>query len=344
MKILVVRTDHIGDVLLSFPALKVLRDNYPQAHITLLVGSWGKDIASLASEHYDELMVFDIPWGRRKSRESWIDTWKFAKSLRGNSHDLSLNFRPDLKTAVFNYLIHAKKRVGLDLPRTRWAHTLTVPMDTSIHALEMNLKLLEGLGCKYSRVEWGLRPCNGDASGVQSLLARCGVEADEPYIVLAPFAGYPAKELSVDKWCEIARSLSADTGMRLVVSGTTGNRADAEVIASAAGGLGVNLAGEISVKELVCLMSDARATVCVDSSPMHISAAVGTPTVALFGPTDPNMWGPYRVPHRIISVQCDCVRPCRRMRCADSKCLDPISAADVTAATKDLLASGNDNG
>ena len=147
------------------------------------------------------------------------------------------------------------------------------------------------------------------------------------YAVIVPGARWQTKQWPAERFARLASML----GIRSVIVGSAADYQTAKVIEAASGGKALSIAGETDIRELICIIKDARYMITNDSGPMHIAAACGVPVIAIFGPTSPVLTGPYGSNNIIVQASADC-SPCRKRKCDDMKCMKEITVEQVMEA------------
>jgi heptosyltransferase-3 len=331
-RVLVIKLKQPGDVLLSTPVLAALKEAWPESQVTYLVPRGTED---MVADHpqLSGLMVVD------RWRQTWRETWRFLKDLRRRRFDLVLELSGGDRGAFYSLAAGATERLGFARGgKSPWQHacfTQTLPLPPlRMHMVEHNLQLLRPLGIKPQRPRlqffWHLHV----ESRVQEMLQALHLQPGG-FVVLHPGAGWRFKCWTPSGYARIIEALQGERGLPVVL---TASRAALEgellaAILAAAKVTPFNLAGRLSLKELGALISRARFFFGVDSAPMHLAAAVGTPVVALFGPSGDFNWGPWGEGHLVIKKDWDCI-PCGRDGCQGSKvsrCLTEITPEEVWA-------------
>jgi lipopolysaccharide heptosyltransferase II len=258
--------------------------------------------------------------------------------LRRRRYDAVLDLQGLLKSAVYVVAAGAPVRVGLADARegARWVFTHQVPVPPQpVHAVERYLALAAAVDAREAVRDFTIPLGSEELEAAQRLLA----DLPRPCVALHPAARWETKLWEVERWRTLAASLAGE-GAGVVV---TGSPADASAAAAVCEGLRPaprSLAGRLSLKGLAAVLRSVDLMITVDSGPMHIAAAVGTPVVALFGPTDPARTGPLG-PGRVLREPLPC-SPClqRQCRIAETRrCMRDLDVADVLAAARDLLAA-----
>jgi len=338
-RILVIKLKHIGDVLLTTPVLTALKETWPGARITVLVP---RGTEAMLTDHPAVTAILTVD----RERGSWRETAYLLWTLRRRRFEVVLELSGGDRGAFYAWLTGAPVRLGFEHPRRagwqrRWAFTRLLPAPPARwHTVEQNLALVRALGVepREPRLEFFW---DAAADGrVRDLMARHGLQ-DKHFAVVHPAARWLFKTWTVAGYARVIEALERKWG--LAVTLTSGPdprelRLIADILAQTAT-QPVNLAGGLSLKELGALIARARLFLGVDSAPMHLAAAVGTPTVAIFGPTGEYNWRPWGPGHAVITKDLDC-RPCGRDGCEGSKisrCLTELSAADVLAGVEEVL-------
>ncbi len=370
MNILIVKLSAIGDVIHTLPALAALRRLYPAADITWVVEEAAAD---LLRDHpaLDRVLV-----SRRKSwlgevRRGRIaaplaEMRAFLRALRCRPYDLVIDFHGLLKSAVVVALSGGRRRLGYDSLQEMSGlfYTEKIPEDMAKHAVDRYLDFIRPLAreahARYDsliaapsfaiaigrahqrRVDALLAehaPLLATAGGREENGRTAGAAGGEPpairFVAVNPVAFWETKLWEEEKFAGLCDRIRRETGLPVILTGGAAGPLDR--IRARMKTEAVNLGGRTTLRELACLYERAALVVTTDSGPMHLAAAMGTPLVALFGPTDPVRTGPYGKGHRVIRRSLACM-PCFRKRCETTACMREISVEEVLTAVKEQLA------
>lgn len=341
---LVIKLRHHGDVLLTSPVFAALKRAQPACEIDALVYA---ETAPMLTGHPAIACLHAID--RRQGKSGLFSELQLFSTLRARRYDLLIHLtenwrgawlarflRPRCAVAIFSSI-----RPPARLWRRAFTHLAPLPPLGNRHTVECHLDALRRLGIRPRREDTGLVfvPGSEAEARVAALLAAHDLSTGE-WVHLHPASRWMFKAWTVEGYARLIERLG-ERGQRVVV--TTGpdprEIAFAAEIRARCRVAPVDLAGQLSLKELGALIARARLSIGVDSLPMHLAAAVGTPVVALFGPSNEREWGPWRVPHRIVSADFSC-RPCRLDGCGGGKfaeCLGAVTVDDVLAAVDTLL-------
>jgi heptosyltransferase-2/heptosyltransferase-3 len=349
-RILIIRPDHLGDLLFLGPAMRWLRARLPEAHIALAIGPWGKPALPGLAGTYDELIEIPFPAFERGLRANTVQRWellfRWAKRLKSGDYDAALIARPDhWWGAMLARFAGIPQRLGFDTPETAPWLTQTLPAAHE-HAATSNLRLVAALTGDALHPDPTAHPLRfhltprdlGDADKL--LFDIFGVDDVHPLAVIHPGSGAAIKLWEPEKWREIARRL-ADAGVRVLVTGGPDETELTRTVAAVPSGNVVDVGGQTSFATLAALLYRADIALGPDSGPLHLAVAAGTPTVHLYGPADPALFGPWGDPARHIVIQSDwdCA-PCGKFDWPDlpaHACVRDIPVDGVWAATRLLL-------
>lgn len=353
---LVIKLRHHGDVLLTSPVFQVLKNRAPHIECDALVYH---DTREMLTGHPAISNVFTIDRGWKKLNPLAQARHELAllRALRARHYDLVIHLTEHPRGAWLTRLLRPKFSVaqraqgineGRDsrLWKTSFTHTFPSPKATFRHTVETNLDALRRVGIYPQAAEKRLVLVPGAAAEkkVDEIMALHNISARR-FIHIHPTSRWFFKTWPAEKFAQLILELGKG-GERVVLTAAPASD-ERDMIAAIKKELKapvVDLTGSLSLKELAALTARARAFVGVDSAPMHMAAAMQTPTVALFGPSGEAHWGPWGVKHRLVVSQDPrhTCRPCGNDGCGGSKvseCLVELPVAQVQAALNDLLAA-----
>jgi ADP-heptose:LPS heptosyltransferase len=346
-RVLAMRLDNIGDVVMLAPALRALRESLPQAEITLMASSGGSQVASMLP-WVDHVLVHDASW-QDISPENLLDSRQeidLIEQLREHQFSMAVIFtsfsQSPFPAAYACYLAGIPYRAGFskEFGGGVLSHFSPSPAD-ELHQVDRNLKLLETIGIYAQNNRPELYISNDVQERVNELLYSVRVNPQMPFIVLAPGAGCPARRYDPLRFAEATRILAAQTELHLVVVGSERESESLGPVLQVAeenlyGNLH-SLVGKTSVPELAAIIEQASLTIAHNSVPMHIADAFGCPMVILYSGTDlVSQWMPRHAPARLLCHPVFC-SPCYNYICPfDMKCLE-IRPEEVAIAALEVL-------
>src|SRR6266850_1134105 len=336
---LVIKLRHHGDVLLASPVISLLKNREPRMEVDALVYD---DTAPMLEGHpaLSQLHVVGRGWKEAGSIARFSKEKKLFGKMRARRYDLLIHLSEQPRGAWLARTLGARFSVAPAISgRGRfWAKSFThlYPLAPRRHQVELNLDALRRIGVQPAMAERKVVFTTGfDAEKKINQLV------EKPFIHLHPASRWRFKCWPAEKNAELIDRFSLE-GHRVVITAAPDpdEQVLIEEILQKTKSKPLNLAGKLSIKELGALTARARLFVGVDSMPMHLAAAMGTPTVALFGPSGESEWGPWNVERRIVTTVHTC-RPCGLDGCGGGKvseCLTFLPVDAVHAAARELLA------
>lgn len=349
---LVIKLRHHGDVLLSSPVFSVLKTYAPQAEIDALVYAETAEMLSLHPA-IAQLHRIDRNWKKRGAFQHLAAEWQLLQALRSRHYDLVVHLTDHPRGAWIARACGARWAVTRRIGgrgfwwRNAFSHTYPTPGNALRHTVELHLDALRCIGIQPTPEERRLTLVAGEEAEarVAGLLAGLGLK-DTPFIHIHPASRWLFKCWRADRMAALIDRLH-DSGHTVVLSAAPDATEQKMIdgIQAQTGKPAASLAGQLSLKELAALTARARLFIGVDSAPMHIAAAMGTPAVALFGPSGDKEWGPWDGPlgtsHRVVTSTAHACRPCGLDGCAGGKisdCLASLPLEPVWQAVQELLA------
>ncbi len=351
-RVLVIRPDHLGDLLLTTPALGLLRAALPDGRITALVGPWARP-ALAGRPEIDTVRTCAFPgFTRQPPGQPWAPYWQLiteARRLRRDRYDIALVLRADhWWGAALAAYAGIPLRLGYGVAESRAFLTHALPPDLAQHSVTENWRavvaLLGVLGVPQPAS--GPEPVvaapspAGQAAAARFLRER-GVPAETPLVAIHPGTGASVKLWPAAYWSAVADALGRRLGARIIL---TGSRAERDLVAAVRAGMqtdAVDATGALDWDGLAGLFARCTLVLGVDSGPLHLAAAVGVPSVHVFGPTAPARFGPRgRGAHEIVRSALPCspcgnllAPPCgARTEPACMRAIHPMAVIDAALA------------
>jgi len=334
--ILIVKLSAIGDVVHALPVAYALRKNFPAARITWVVEKPAYDLVA-NNPCIDEVIVFDKP-----KFKTWIGLWQnapaFSRLLKTHKFDVALDLQAIFKGSAISFFSGAPQRfVYCDTRELSGLVSKRIcgPNQTG-HVVERYLDVVRALGCTVDEVVFPIAITAGEVESATAIATEAGLDIARPYVVLSPGANWPNKRWPVRLFALLADKLNQE-GLVPVLTGGPGDQPLAEVIFASAATHIIDLTGKTSLKQLAYIIKQSRAFVGGDTGPMHLAAALATPVVAMYGPTDIVRNGPYGSGHKTLVVPLECAGCWRRQCPKGLDCLEEITVDSVYAAVDEVL-------
>ena len=334
-RILIIKPSSLGDIIHSLPVLHSLRIRFPKAHLGWFIHErW----ANILSGHPDLNEI--IPWSFR-----WSGLPRLLKVFRGKKFDLAVDLQGLFRSGVISYLSGAKVRVGFKNGREGstlfYTHPVAVPINP-MHALDRYLLVAKSLGAAQTEPVCIIPISREDEQTVNQLLKNIGLLDTQHFVAVSPTARWWTKRWPIDRFAQLT-DLIQDSGFPVVLFGGESDIPEIQRLQALTRTSPLSVAGQTTLKQLAAFLKRSSLLITNDSGPMHLAAAVGTPVVALFGPTDPVRTGPYPhlsplIMHTIIRKPVEC-SPCLSKRCrvGDHRCMATIDVTEVFERSRKIL-------
>ena len=372
--ILIIKLRHIGDVLLTIPAIRAVRERFPDACIVALVNKGTEEMLT-ENPLLDAVMTFDRGILKLPIHKRLMNEIAFARKIRAMGFDLTIDLTAGDRPAIYSYISGARYRIAYDPGKKGfWGKSylythLGKRTEGRNHMVLENLNLVRQFGIDADNLSVNMFFSDRDRQYVDELLSKNGLKPSTPLIHLHPTSRWIFKCWRDESMAEIIDFCEDSMNTRIVITSSSDRREMDKIkcIMDHVKSSPINLSGMLTLKQLAALSQRASLFFGVDSAPMHIAAAVGTPVVALFGPTGAFNWGPWgnnqksevrsqksekipyperngmqrSEPHTVIQRDWDCI-PCGEDGCKGSKisdCLEDIGVDEVKKIIERYLES-----
>lgn len=301
--ILCIRPDNMGDLLMSSPAISALKSTF-QCKITVLTSVMGAVIVSSIPD-IDDYIVFDAPWVKATGTDHFE---KLVQQLKEQHFDAAVIFtvfsQNPLPAALLAYLADIPHRIAYC--RENPYHLLThwvpdaEPYSFVQHQVTRDLELVAAIGATTTNRQLRLKIEEERWTRVQEQLKQAGVNIERPWILLHPEVSEEKRQYPLEDWITAAKQLSTVTGYQLLVTGKeprTGNEQDHHTLARAASA--ISLSGLLDLESFIVLIKHSALLISVNTGPVHLAAAAGTPVLVLYAMTNPQHT-PWMTPHKVL--------------------------------------------
>jgi lipopolysaccharide heptosyltransferase II len=341
--LLCIRLDAIGDVLMTTPAIRALKQVDRQ--ITLLTSSAGAEIASLVPE-IDRVISYDPPWMKATApRLNCQPELEMVEYLRSSHFDAAVIFtvfsQNPLPSAFLCYLANIPLRLAHchENPYQLLTNWILDPEPSCgiRHEVRRQLDLVASIGYQVDDQRLSLQVSDSHFQKVRSLLTTLKLNLNQPWVVIHPGATAASRRYPAAGFAEVAHRLVIDLHHQVVFTGTTAERELVENIRSAMGTDSYSLVGCLELADLAALLAIAPLLIANNTGPVHMAAAVGTPVVDLYALTNPQHT-PWEVPHRVLFHDVPC-KFCYKSICPEGHhhCLQQVTPEAIVQATYELL-------
>lgn len=342
--IAIVRLSAIGDVLNCTPVAAALRAAAPRCRIIWIVSPGAADMV-LTNPDIDEVFVWSRQhWEellrRGRFRMAWQAYKQLKLELKKRHIDIALDVHGLFISGVVTLATGAPRRIGLGgTKELNWAFmTEQAPVcPAQTHVIRRYLSILQPLGIVSDNTQMVLHVPATARRFAQEFLARAGVGPDERILAINPATTWASKNWPPEYYAEVIAAVHPK--LRVLLCGGPDDRRLGRFIVEQAGVPVVDAIGATSLLELAALLERCSALICGDTGPLHMAVALGTPTVSIFGPTDPRRHGPLNGRHIVLQSQGNC-RNCYKYHCRHpaESCMRAVTPAAVLQALDELLA------
>jgi len=335
--ILFIKQSSLGDIVHALPVAHALKRCFPGCHLGWVVERGLEAIlerdAAIGRIHPIHIPSTSEPDARWpvyfKALSATVAVLRSLRnSFRSQPYDLILDLHASFRSGLFALMNPGGTRIGFDDARelnTLFQHRLLKVASRSMHAVEKNLLFCHFLGCAPQKEDFYLATSPADEQQAVEFLGASGIVPGQRFVYINPAARWQSKFWIPARWSALCDRLEA-AGIRTIFGGSPGDLAHINpIVAGMAQGRANIAAGRLSLPASIALMKKAAAYVGVDTGPMHIAAMVGTPVVALFGPTHPERVGPYGMNNVVVRAEgLDCLC-CRKRDCGHQQCMEGIT-------------------
>jgi lipopolysaccharide heptosyltransferase II len=349
-KILCIRLDSLGDLLMTTPAIRAIKESLPGSEITLLTSPTGAQPAGFIPE-VDEVIAYEAPW--MKASPSQADSSKdlaMIRRLKSAKFDAAVLFtvysQSPFPAALLTYLADIPLRLAHC--RENPYHLLThwvkesEPEQQVRHEVRRHLDLVASIGCRPQDEHLRFQVPEKSCQAVKGYLEAAGLDRSRPWFVLHPGVSAPSRQYPPEHYAQAARQLALEDGWQVVLSGSESEIPLTSQIQKWMRAPSINLAGRLSIDQMAALIKLSPLLIANNTGPVHLAAAVGTPVVVLYALTNPQHT-PWQIPARVLSHDVPC-KFCYKSICPEGhhNCLRLIRPDEVVTAARALVQSAED--
>ena len=344
-RVIAVRLDNLGDVLMTTPALAAIKETLPQSHLTLLASPSGSALAPYLP-FINDVIAVRAPWVKHAFPPTDSEVHRTAAVITEGQFDAAVIFTTYTQSALPAALLMMLAGIPLRLAHVRenpyqlltnWVREREPTI--ARHEVERQLDLVRTIGITTANDRLRMVLRRADFEAARSRLSQAGIDPESPYLVVHPGASAPSRRYPADRFGAAAGLLAREWPVQIVFTGTAD---EAHLVNAACQQISddvvvASLAGELDVGEFAAVIADASILITNNSGPAHIAAAVGTPVIDLYALTNPQHT-PWRVQSRVLNFDVPC-RNCLSSVCTQGHhlCLNGVTAGEVATAALELL-------
>ena len=337
-RFLVVRTDRVGDVVLSTPVLEAIKTRFPESHLAMMVSSYAADVVK-ANPNLDDVIIDDQA-DRNRGAKGFL---MLVKEVKGSNFDVAVLLRPTFRLALLLFLAGIRYRIGTGYRFYQMLFNRKVYVHRKRnlrHEADYNLDLLKPLGVRPEKIIPKVYLTAEEESFAQQIWREFEITPDDTVVVIHPGSGDSALNLPAKRFAQAADRLVEELDAKILLTGTKKEMDLIDFISRSMQHQAVDLTGKTDIRRLAAVLEKADVMISNSTGTMHLAAAVGTPTVAVFCPifaAGPIRWGPYGEGHEVILPPVPVCDRCKPKRCPHYYCMDKIKAEHLVAEVRALL-------
>ena len=335
MRILIVNVNWIGDVLFSAFLIRCLRKKFPRAFIAALLPQNPAELLK-NNPYLDEIILFDP---LRERRFPYCD-FGLIKKLKHRQFDCSIHLHRSFTRRFCAYLSGIEKRIGYNEKYRGFLLTdKAVSQRGRIHRAEYYFNIAGILGIEDDGLGLDLFLEQEELKAMRSFLERQNIKK---FCLMHIGANWQAKKWPLEYWAEFIGLIKGRYNIDVIISGTESDKKEAEAISRLADSKPLILTGRTTLRELISLIKLSAVFAGTDTAPLHIAAALSTPAVGIYGPTSPDITGPFRPAGKVVLLKEDieCAIPCYKTTCGlKYECMKKVTAQKAAQAISSILTS-----
>lgn len=341
--LLIVRTDRIGDVILSLPIAQIVKNHFPDCKITFLVRTYTEELVQNHPFIDDHLTIIE--------KDGEIDLNANIRMLKQKSFDASIIVYPTFKTSLMIFLSRIPLRIGTGY---RWYSALFNSRvfehrkDGRKHELEYNVGMLRNIGIdetiSVDNVKFDLIPAEASLEFINELFVDSKISAEKPIVIIHPGSGGSSIDLPLFKFEELIKLLLEKSEIQILITGLEKEKPVCQKLV--VDNRTINFAGKLSLSQLIALTSKAKLFLANSTGPIHIAAALGIPAIGFYPKIlacSANRWGPYSKKSVVFSPNINCSE-CKVEQCNSLQCMSSINMTDVVVSAEKILNLDGKNG
>lgn len=332
-RILIVNVNWIGDVLFSTPFIKAVREAYPDSYIACLLHPRCKQILD-KNPRLDDIIIYD----EENLHRSIFGKVKLVMELRKKNFDTAFILHRSFTKALITMLAGIKERIGYPTKNRAGVLTRTMEGPSDVHKVEYFLNMARQAGIDARDPSYEFFIDDTDRASAEAILAKNGLRDKNMMVAICPGGNWNPKRWPAENFAALSDCLADKFGAKIIITGAKKDVGLAEDIERMMKHKPINISGMTSLKELGAIFEKSALVVANDTGSMHLAVAMKGKVIALFGPTSPQLTGPYgKGNYRVIFNNKSCEVPCYDVTCEENSCMKMISVQEVQKVAEEML-------
>jgi heptosyltransferase-3 len=340
-KFLVVRTDRIGDVILSTPVFEAIKSKFPDSRLCVMVSSYAAEVVK-NNPHVDDVIIDDY----ERQVGGWREFFRLTREIRRSRFDVAILLRPTFRLALMLFLAGTKYRIGTGYRFYQMLFNRKVYEHRKVnlrHEADYNLDLLRPLDIASRKISPKVYLSAQEEDFAERLFNQYEITPDDTVVLIHPGSGDSSLNLPPQRFAQAADKLAEKLGAKIIITGTEKERNLVSFIRNGMEHDAFDLVGKTNLRQLASVLKRCQVVVSNSTGPMHLAVAVGTPTVAVFCPifaAGPIRWGPYGEGHEVLVPPVPICFECKPQSCPHYDCMEKIGADQIVSKVCALLSTG----
>ena len=351
-RILIIKIDHIGDVVTSLPSVYSIRKRFPDAVITFLTGEWSKDVLK-NNPYVNNIEIYNSNrFNReRENRKSIIQRIRYLRSIFKKRYDLIAGLRDDWLTLIFSLIYFPKARIDRGTVRIKLKYENILRSifknekdNKVIHEVDTNLKITEMAGAEPIREKRSIFLSESERDWAEEFLSSKGLK-EKKFVIISPGAKWKYRRWDARNFAILADRIREEFGLEILISCSKGEVDTAEDMRVMMKEKGISAAGKTDIRQILSLLEKALICIANDSGMVHLTSGLNIPVIALFGAQDPMKFGPWSDINTVYYKKVEC-SPCSQKKCKlkDNPCVNLIEEDEVFSGVREILNKIQDMG
>lgn len=343
--ILIVRLSAIGDALHCTPVARALRENYPHAKLSWIISEKAKDIL-VGNPHLDEIIVWDKDGWKNLLASNPLAAYRamgvLGTTLKAEQYDLVVDVHAQFIPGLVTWSTGSPVRAGFSNAKelAPLFYTHKTPRKKNIPITLQYLGVLEAVGISADNTDMMIPIAPENYQVADIIWQQHEIKDSDTVVILNPSTTWATKCWPAEHFSQLANNLLQEIGIKILLTGAKSDIPLANRIKEKIHGDIIDITGCTSLKDLAAVAQRCHLFVTGDTGPLHIAAAVGTPTLSLFGPTDPQVYAPLGAQHTALQSTAAC-RRCHKRKCKNFHCMDQIHPSQVYQEALKMLQAGS---
>jgi heptosyltransferase-3 len=336
--LLVVRTDRIGDLILSTPVFQAIKAKFPESHLCVVVSSYAAEVLK-NNPQVDDVIIDD----HKQKGGGLGDFADLVRRIRKGRFQVAILLRPTFRLALALYLAGIRYRIGTGYRLYQMLLNRKVYQHRKVnlrHEAEYNLDLLRPLGIEFQKMAPRVYPTAQERQLAEQTLSQLGIRADDTVVLIHPGSGDSSLNLPAGKFSQVADWLAENLDVKIIFTGAAKERKLVDRILGNMRHKALDLTGRTDLRQLAAILERSDVMISNSTGPMHLAVAVGTPTVAIFCPifsAGPIRWGPYGEGHEVILPPVPVCFKCKPKSCPHYDCMEKIGVEQILSKIRAVL-------